>query len=713
MRGFLRKMKGLVFGSPVATDRATPVLLRTRLALPVFGAGLLSAVAYAPDAIISSLRSGGQQTASMAVGLGVVAILLLLAVAYGSNVRSRPDERADYGLVREVLGSGPGLVTGAALLVDYLFTVAVSVSAITGIVVYIVPQADGWQRVVGVSVIAIMTLLSLRGIRDRTRVLLAVWFGFLVVIGVLVVVGVAFPALEITAPEPPEVTRSVFLAFAGAISSGAVMVTGIEHLASSGPYHAPPRGLRAGRTVLIAAVAASAAFLAVIWLAWRFRVTGWVQGPVLLQVTDRVTDQPSAVWIVGLAAAGILYAAASAVFRRFSNLASLLSRDAYLPRQLSMANDRFVFRGGVLTVAFASAFVVIAADADLLVLVHMYVIGVFASIVLSQFAMVRHFSAVLEREGSASRRREQHVRRALHAVAALVALMVWIIVVIFNFLAGASALVVIAANADLLVLVHMYVIGVFSSIVLSQLAMVRHFGEALTREASRAKRRRLQGRRALHATAVVVASAVWIVVAVFNFVSGAWVALAALIGLVVLMRSISKHYARMRADVRLTPDDRSDALPSATHGVVLIAQLHRPAMRALAVAKAARHARLEAVAVAVDKNSAAQLQREWGRRKMGMPLIVLDSPFRDLVGPVLTHVRHLHRESPRDVVVVYVPEYVVGRWWERFLHNKATQRLRDQLLSVPNVVVSAVPWQLESARERAAQVQAADANEGL
>ncbi|WP_152659410.1 APC family permease [Demequina salsinemoris] len=622
MRGFLKKMKGLVFGSPVATDRATPILLRTRLALPVFGAGLLSAVAYAPDAIISSLRSGGQQTASMVVGLGVVAILMLLALAYGSNVRSRPDERADYGLVREVLGAGPGLVTGAALLVDYLFTVAVSVSAITGILVYIVPEADGWQRAIGVSVIAIMTLVSLRGIRDRTRVLLAVWFGFLIVIGVLVVVGVAFPALSIQAPEQPEVTRSAFLAFAGAISSGAVMVTGIEHLASSGPYHAPPRGLRAGRTVLIAAAAASAAFLAVIWLAWRFRVTGWVQGPVLLQVTERVTDLHPAVWVVGFAAAGILYAAASAVFRRFSNLASLLSRDAYLPRQLSMANDRFVFRGGVLTVAVASSLVVIAADADLLVLVHMYVIGVFSSIVLSQLAMVRHFSGVLEREGSARKRRSLHGRRVLHAVAAVVALIVWMVVVIFNFLAGA------------------------------------------------------------------------------------WIAIAAMILLVVLMRAIHVHYARMKEDVQLTPEDRSDALPSATHGVVLVAQLHRPAMRALAVAKAARHARLEAVAVATDKHAAKELQREWGRRTMGMPLIVLDSPYRDLAGPVLKHIRHLHRESPRDVVVVYVPEYVVGRWWERFLHNKSTERLREQLLHVPNVVVSAVPWQLESARERAAEIAA-------
>ncbi|WNM25713.1 APC family permease [Demequina capsici] len=629
MRRFLNSLKGLVFGRPVSSDHAAPVMLRTRMALPVFGAGLLSAVAYAPDAIIDSLRRGGQQAASMSVGIGVVVILMLLALAYRDNVRSRPDERADYGLVRDVLGAGPGVVTGAALLIDYLFTVAVSVSAITGVITFTVPELRGWARVIGVGVIAVMTLASLRGIRDRTRVLLTVWFGFLVVIGILMLVALVFPATDVVAPDAVhDPTRSVLVAFAGAISSGAVMVTGIEHLASSGPFHAPPRGVRAGRTVLTAAAAASVAFLTVIWLAWRFRVTGWVQGPVLLQVTEKVTDQALAVWIVGLSAAAILYSAAFAVFRRFSNLASLLARDAYLPRQLSMANDRLVFRGGVLLVA------------------------------------------------------------------------------------GASALVVIAANANLLALVHMYVIGVFSSIVLSQLAMVRHFGEALTREASRSKRRRLQARRTLHGTAVVVASAVLIVVAVFNFVAGAWIALVAIVGLVVLMRSISTHYARMREDVRLTPDDRSDALPSSTHGVVLVAQLHRPAMRALAVAKAARHARLEAVAVAIDRTAAAQLQREWGRRRMGMPLIVLDSPFRDLVGPVLEYVRSLHRESPRDVVVVYVPEYVVGRWWERFLHNKASQRLRDQLLSVPNVVVSAVPWQLESARVRSAQVRASRAAEG-
>lgn len=618
MRTFLETLKGLVFGHPVATGSAGQVTLRTRLALPVFGAGLLSAVAYAPDAILDALRRGGQQGATLWVGVGVVAIMLLLGFAYRSNVRARPDERADYGLVRDELGAQYGLVSGAALLVDYFFTVAVSVSAITGIITFVVPQARGWERVVGVGVIGIMTLVSLRGIRDRTRVLLAVWFGFLIVVAVLAVLGVLH-ADAATSPSGSAQagSLSVMAAFAGAIASGAVMVTGIEHLASAGPFHAPPRGRRAGRTLLVATGAAAAAFIVIVWLAWRYRISGWASGPVMLQATDAVLGAPLALWGVAIAGVALLYAAAFAVFRRFTSLASLLARDAYLPRQLSMANDRYVFRGGVLIVA------------------------------------------------------------------------------------GLSSLLIVLSGAELLVLIHMYVIGAFASIVLSQIAMVRHLGAAVTREGSRRKRRALAGRRVLHVVAAAVAFLVWIVVSVFNFASGAWIALVLIVSLVILMRAISKHYAHMRADVALTPDDRSDALPSATHGIVLVAQLHRPAMRAMAFAKAARHTRLEAVTVAIEPRDAERLQREWGRRELGMPLIVLESRYRDLGGPVIEYVRSLHRASPRDMVVVYVPEYVVGRWWERLLHNKSSERLREQLLDVPNVVVSAVPWHLESARERA------------
>lgn len=616
MPTFLTRVKRVVFGAPVATDSTRPVVLRTRLALAVFGVGLLSTVAYAPDAVLDALRRGGQADAMPWIASGVVAVMLVLGFAYRSNVRHRPDERGDYALVRERLGATAGLVTGAALLVDYLFTVAVSVAAVAKFTGYVVPHWESIDVWIAVGVIAVMMLLALRGTRPRARVLVVVWFGFAAVVAGLAIFGVAADA---TAPAATPVDASgwiVAMAFAGAIASGSVMMTGIEHLAASGPAHAAPSGVRAGRTLLIATFTGAAAFFAVSWLVWDFGIEGWRSGPAIMQVTDAIFGSPAATLVVALACVAVLYGAASSIFRRFVGLSSLLASDSYLPRQFAMRNDRLVFRGGVLAIAIASAVVVLVSRANLLQLIHMYVIGVFASIVLSQFAMVR--------------------------------------------LLGAKAAL----------------------------------------ETEPGALRRLRGEKLLHVVATVVAAAVWIVIAVFNFVNGAWIAIALVAVLAIGMRGIQAHYVSVRKELRLAEHDPSAALPSATHGVVLVAQLHRPAMRALAYAKAVRHTSLTALGVKVEAHAARELQHRWTEMDIGVPLVILDSPYRDIVGPVMDYVKSIHRESPRDVVVMYVPEYIVGHWWERMLHNRSTTRLRELLLRTPGVVVAAVPWLLDSAADR-------------
>jgi len=610
---FLERLKLLVFGRPIATERVQRSALKTRLALPVFGVGLLSAVAYAPDAVIDALRKGAVQSTLPIMALGVVGIMVLLGFAYRSNVRKRTDERGDYGIVRDGLGPNAGLVTGASLLVDYIFTVAVSMAAIAQFIVFVFPQVRGWHSTIAVASIAIMTLVQLRGITTRSRVLLMVWFGFLLAIAAVVSLGAMRMNVAPAVTTSSEAAWSTLIAFAGAIASGAVMLTGIEHLSSSAPYHAQPQGKRAGRTLIIAVLTGAAAFLGVSLMVWRYRVSGWQEGPVLLQAAERIFPGTWQVWLVATATIAILYAAASAVFRRFSNLTSLLARDSYLPRQLGQQSDRLVFRGGVL------------------------------------------------------------------------------------WLAGFSALMVMVTGARLEQLVHMYVIGAFTAIVLSQVAMFRYQSDRIALEPSGSGRLRMRGTRVLHAAAAAVAALVWMVIAVFNFGAGAWFAILLVVVLVLLMRGIHAHYADVKRQLAILEDDPASALPSATHGIVLVAQLHRPALRAIAYAKAARHSTLEAVAVQIDPAATQGLQRSWGALSLGIPLVILDSPYRDLVAPVLDHVRSIHRRSPRDMVVVYVPEYMVGRWWERFLHNRASMRLRQRLLGIPRVVVAAVPWHLESA----------------
>ena len=616
MQRIFERAKRLVFGAPVATDLIKPQSLRTRLALPVFGAGVVSAVAYGPDAVVDALRSGSQQGAIPYMAAGTVAILVLIAFAYASQVRAFPHERGDYGVVRDRLGQRYGMITGASLLIDYLFTVSIAVSAIAEVVIFLLPSWTGWEPAIAVMALGLMTLVNLRGIRDRRRVLLTVWHGFLLVLLVLVAVGITRSGATGVEPKVAEAPDSwtVLLAYAGAVASGAVMATGLEHLASSGPHHAEPRGRRASRTLLTAVLASATAFFAICWLAWTYRLDGWSEGSILMQVSDRVFDNSVAVWVVGIAAVAILYAAATSVFRRFARLTGLLAADGMLPRQMAMRNDRLVLRGAILLVAALSATIVLAVEASV----------------------------------------EQ--------------------------------------------LVHMFIVGVFTAIVLSQRAMMEWTGAKLQLATEPTQRWALAWRRVLHMVAMIVATAVLLVTAVFNFANGAWIAIVLIVVVVVMMHSIKRHYQAVNADIALDKNTKATTLPSATHGIVLVAQMHRPALHALAYAKAARHSSLKAVTVQIDRGASIALQRRWTTMDLGVPLVVLDSPYRDLVGPMLEYVKQMHRASPREAVYIYVPEYIVGRWWEQLLHNRSTARLRAQLLNVPNVVVSAVPWMLESAR---------------
>ncbi len=612
MRGFLDAVKRWVVGEPIETDRAQARPMRSRLAIPFFGSGILSAVAYAPDALASSLRAGAQQGALPWMALGVVGIMLLLGFAYRSNVRELGGQRGDYGVVSYRLGPRFGVVTGAALLVDYLLTLAVSVAAITHIGHYLLPQIRGFEIVVGLALIGIMTLGNLRGVRERSQIVTAVWFGFLLAVAAIAAFGIVRHGDDDLVPHVSEPASgwAVILAYGGAIASGAVMVTGIEHLAASGRFHEEPRGVRAARTLIVAVLASAVAFFFVAYLSWEYQADDWSKGPIMLQVADHVFASRWVLWVVGVAGAAILYAAGSGVYRRFTQLASHLARDGFLPRQLRALNERYVFGYGVIALATAAAIVTIVSVSN------------------------------LER------------------------------------------------------LVHVYIVGVFTAIVLSQLAMIRHWTGKIKIQVNPRDRWRSRAYRVLHVLAMLVAAGVWADVVIVKIASGAWIAVAVMAALVLVMGLIHRHYEKVRADVAIVEGDRSGALPSRTHGIVLVSQFHRPALRALAYARAMRHDSLVAVAVQVDKRVTRQLQTAWASHALGMPLVVVSSPYRDFIRPIIEYVRAVRRGSQREVVVIYVPEYIVDRWWERFLHNKSSARLRARLLEIPGVVVTAVPWHL-------------------
>jgi hypothetical protein len=263
-------------------------------------------------------------------------------------------------------------------------------------------------------------------------------------------------------------------------------------------------------------------------------------------------------------------------------------------------------------------------------------------------------------------------------------------------LAAAAAALVIVFRADVNALLQLYIVGVFVSFTTSQTGMVRHWTRHLLLERDPRARARMQRSRAINAIGAAMSGVVLLVVLVTKFQQGARYAILAMAVLFVLMLGIKKHYARVRDELAIDWSVDRPMLPSHVHAIVCISKVHKPTMRALAYARASRPTYLEAVTVDVDPEETQALLEEWDRHDIPVPLKVLASPYRQITKPILDYVRSIRSGNPRDIVTVYLPEYVLGKWWEQVLHNQSALRLKGRLLFTPGVMVVSVPWQLAS-----------------
>ncbi|MER6968933.1 APC family permease, partial [Streptomyces halstedii] len=267
---------------------------------------------------------------------------------------------------------------------------------------------------------------------------------------------------------------------------------------------------------------------------------------------------------------------------------------------------------------------------------------------------------------------------------------------------GILALAIVAGlllwgyRANVTSLIHLYILGVFTSFTLSQLGMVRHWNRALRGEPDQAARRRQHTARVINAVGAVFTGIVLLIVLVTKFTQGAWLAVLAATVLWVLMRAIRRHYDATAAELAVTDPHAELVPPGRVLAIVLVSKVHKPTLRALAYARAIHPDRLEALTVSVDAEDTDELRRRWDELAIDVPLKVVDSPYRDITRPVVGYVRSVRRDSPRDVVAVFIPEYVVGHWWENALHNQSALWLKSRLLFTPGVMVTSVPWQLTS-----------------
>ncbi|TWH19072.1 amino acid transporter [Prauserella rugosa] len=639
---FATATKRLLLGRPFRSDRLAHTRLPKRIALPVFASDPMSSVAYAPEEILLVLSIAGASAYVYSPWIGVVVALVMAAVvaSYRQNVRAYTSGGGDYEVATVNHGPNWGLGVACALLVDYVLTVAVSISAAAANIGSAVPFVAEHKVMFAVVAIVLLAAMNLRGVRESGTAFAIPTYAFVVgILGMIVwgFVRTVFLGDEVRAESADfelvaEEHHLAGLAFVflvlRAFSSGSAALTGVESIANGVPAFRKPKGKNAATTLLLMGVLAVTMFLGLLFLA---NVTGAImaedpahqligapegyeQKTLVAQLAGAVFGGfPPAVWYVIFFTGLILVLAANTAFNGFPVLASILAQDRFLPRQLHTRGDRLAFSNGIL------------------------------------------------------------------------------------FLAGLAVLLVIAFEAEVTQLIQLYIVGVFVSFVLSQSAMIRHWNRRLAVETDPNARRQMRRAQTINGFGLVMTACVLVIVLVTKFLAGAWISIVAMAAIYALMRGIRRHYDHVAEEIKEVEGEEV-TLPARNHAIVLVSQLHRPTLRALAYAKATKPDVLEAVTVNVDDTETRRLTDEWNRRKFSVPLKVVESPYREITKPVLDYVKRVRGDNPRNVVTIFIPEYVVGRWWEQVLHNQSALRLKTRLLFQSRVMVTSVPWQLESSK---------------
>jgi amino acid transporter len=650
--------KRILLGSKLRSSQLGETLLPKRIALPVFASDALSSVAYAPDEIFIMLAFSGATAYvwSWKIGLAVALVMLTVVASYRQTVHAYPSGGGDYEVATVNLGRTAGMTVGSALLVDYVLTVAVSISSASQYAAGALPFLIGHEAVAASVAVVVLMAMNLRGVRESGTFFAIPTYLFMVAIlgmcgyGLLRLLAGDLPDAESAhlhiepAPgwEEPLTQVGLMLLLARAFSSGCAALTGVEAISNGVPAFRKPKSKNAATTLLLLALIAITMMMSVIVLAKQMSIryvdphhldrlqsagggalpSDYEQHPVISQIANGVFDQfPPGFYFVVTVTGIILVLAANTAFNGFPVLGSILAQDGYAPRALGSRGDRLAYSNGIVFLALMAIALILAFDAETTKLIQLYIVGVFVS---------------------------------------------------FN---------------------------------LSQLGMIRHWTRHLVTERDPAERRRMVRSRIINTFGLCLTAVVLVIVLITKFLSGAWITIIAMAVFFLIMKGIRKHYERV--DAELAADDQDKVLPTRVHAIVLVSKLHKPTLRALAFATATRPNVLEAVYVGIDTQATDRLLDEWDERGIDVPLKVLHSPYREITKPIVDYAVEIRKANPRGVVAVYIPEYVVGHWWEQLLHNQTALRLKGRLLFTPGVMVTSVPYQLRSselAREREERV---------
>lgn len=638
-------MRIALTGRPVSTRNLSAVNLPKRYALPLFGADGISSVAYAADQMILTLAAAGASALAFSpwIGLGVAMVGLLVIGTYRYNINQIASE-GDIQLVHRKLGALPSIVMGASSLMDYMLTVAVSMSSASSFLVALYPQIQDWRTHIAVLLIVALTLFALRGVQLLGKIAYWPLYVFLALLGATLIVGwiraatgtlpLAESATYVIAPEYHDHALeglALVLLLARSFSAGVVAFSGVSTISNSVKYFRRPKKYNAAVTMMMMGLITSVLLVSLLGFAAATRVhmvhdttrflfiDGHAPGeyfhqkPALYQVALAIYQGvPFFAQLLVFATVGVLIIASLTAFTGFPVIASSLADYQYLPVFFRSMESRGLYANGVLALSAFSIFLTTVFGSDVYSLIQLYIVGMCLSMVLVQLAVVRYRMRLLR-------------------------------------------------------------------ITLAQMPR-----RALIRDI------------AVSVVGVVVTAAVLVIVVVTKFAAGAWLSLGMIALMVGGMVVTRRHYDAVDAalDIPLNAESVADvaALPSRVHAIVYVERVRRPVVRALSYARAGRPSTIEALTVNNDRAALEVVKKRWYALGIPVPLSVIDSPYRDTVDAVVSYIRRRRKKSPRDILVVYLPEFVVEHWWQRLLHRRTVRRLKQALLHEPGVMTATVPW---------------------
>jgi len=608
-------LRRMLFGQPLATARAEHERLPKFLALPIFASDALSSSAYATEEILLALLLAGPAYFhfSVPIAIGITVLMAIVVFSYRQTVLTYTSGGGAYIVARENLGPLPATTAGAALLVDYVLTVAVSIAAgvhaltSTPALAFLEPYAIS----AGVGFIVLITIANLRGVRESGWLFAFPSYFFLAVMFIMILAGLwrlaegLPPAIELRQTPEPGIHPLTWFLLLRAFSSGCAALTGIEAISNGVQAFRPPEGRNAAITMIWLGGLLGAIFLGITYLAWRWhelapqQIVPHAHGgdTIVSQVAATVLGHGPLFYAVQFATAVILILAANTSFAGFPRLAALLAHDLYLPRQLANIGDKLVYDNGIIILAVLSSLMIILFGGSTHALIPLYAVGVFLSFTISQTGMVRRWF----RERSPG----------------------WWRNAIVN---------VIGAVATGIVLV---------------------------------------------------------VVAITKFMQGAWMVVLVIPALIILLFKIQHHYRslgrRLSMEGYVTPQPRHNTV------LLLAPDVHRGVIPALQYAISIS-SDVRAVYVEVNPERTARMRAKWQEWGMGVPLVVLESPYRALIDPVLQYIDQVEQERDDDLITVVIPEFVQPGIWEKILHNHSGLMLKFALLFKRNVVVTNVRY---------------------